>query len=321
MSECLSRMYLFIGPTLLSGIGQVTRRYCDLVGGEYIEINSNKFPNLDEYEGGFAFVLPLRDQLRNIKRLSKNCKQMMYMTVCETEPVSPDYKMLQDFQPLWVPSKFAKSILDTQFGWDCRILRHWAPIPRIPQLPVPSEKPYMFYTIGNVVDPRKNIQALISAFQKCKFPNARLVLKATCTKTVKLNIPNVVTINGLLDHDMMEKIHQSGHCYVNCSHSEGVGMGAVEAALHDKPVIIGDYGGLKEYVRTPFVIRCPVGKIGFDDFLFKADTQWGHPVDEDLIEAMRECYDRRLTHWDHSYTKELITRVKPCLEHSLKTVL
>lgn len=317
MSECLSRMYLFIGPPLLSGIGQVTKRYCDLVKGEYLEINSGRFPNYNEYEGGFAFVLPLPDQLRIVKNWASRCKKMMYMTVCETEPVHPCYGILKDFQPLYVPSQFAKSVLDSQFGWDCKILRHWASIPQIPQVPRDPEKPYVFYTIGNVIDPRKNIQALVNAFQECKFPNARLVLKATCKQSIKLDIPGVVAINGLLDDDMMEKIHQGGHCYVNCSHSEGVGMGAVEAALHDKPVIIGDYGGLKEYVHTPFVISCPPGRIGFDDFLFKADTTWGHPRGEDLVKHMRECYERKLTHWDHSHTKDLITRVKPCLEHSL----
>jgi glycosyltransferase involved in cell wall biosynthesis len=242
---------------------------------------------------------------------------MIYMTVCETEPVSPEYGRLVECKPLYVPSQFAKDVLDSQFGWDVGILRHWAPIPRIPSLPIFPDKPYIFYTIGNVIDPRKNINSLINAFTQCQFPNARLVLKATCKKTIKLDVPGVVVINGLLSDDHMEKIHQSGHCYVNCSHSEGVGMGAVEAALHDKPVIIGAYGGLKEYVHTPFVIRCPPGKIGFDDFLFKADTKWGHPRTDDLIKHMQECYERRLTHWDHSHTKDLITRVRPCLEHSL----
>tara|TARA_R110002074_G_scaffold86580_3_gene191124 strand:- start:6719 stop:7651 length:933 start_codon:yes stop_codon:yes gene_type:complete len=310
-------MYLFIGPSLLSGIGQVTKRYCDLVGGEYIEIISGKFPNYNDYEGGFAFVLPLWDHLKIVKNFSRNCKKMIYMTVCETEPVSKEYAMLGDCQPLYVPSQFAKGVLDSQFGWDCKILRHWAPIPDIPRLPLSQEKPYIFYTIGNVIDPRKNIKSLVNAFHQCQFPNARLVLKATCRQSVNLDAPGVVVINGLLSDDHMDKIHQSSHCYVNCSHSEGVGMGAVEAALYDKPVIIGDYGGLKEYVHTPFVIRCPRGKIGFDDFLFKADTEWGHPRGDDIVKHMRECYDRRLTRWDHSHTKDLITRVKPCLEHSL----
>jgi glycosyltransferase involved in cell wall biosynthesis len=108
--------------------------------------------------------------------------------------------------------------------------------------------PYTFYTIGNIADPRKNIQGLINAFLECNFgTEARLVLKATCFHPITLKIPGVVVINGLLSDEALERVHASCHCYVNCSHSEGVGMGAVEAALRSKPVIITDYGGLKEY--------------------------------------------------------------------------
>ena len=315
-------MYLFIGPNLLSGIGQVTKRYCDLVGGEYLTLgDSNCWPNLDRYTTGFAFILPIDEHLGVIRKLAERCDKMIYMTVCETEPVSPAYAKLSEFNPLFVPSLFAKRILDEQFGWDCKILRHWAPWSRPQEQPVravsPAPTAYTFYTIGNIMDPRKNIQGLIDAFKMCDFPDARLVLKATCRDPVRLNIPGVLVINGLLSDDEMERIHAVGDCYVNCSHSEGVGMGAVEAAIRDKPVIIGDYGGLSEYVHTPWVIGCDRGPIGFDDFLFKSDMTWGHPRGEDIIKHMRDCYEKRVGRWDHSYTKDLLTRVKPILECNL----
>ena len=31
-------------------------------------------------------------------------------------------------------------------------------------------------------------------------------------------------------------------------------MGAIEAAMNNKPVIMARYGGCKEYVSTPFII-------------------------------------------------------------------
>ena len=311
-------MYLFIGPNLLSGIGQVTKRYCDLVGGEYLTLgDANCWPTLDRYTAGFAFILPIDEHLGVIRKLAERCDKMIYMTVCETEPVSPTYSKLSEFQPLFVPSRFAKEVLDKQFGWDCRILRHWAPWPQEIPRQVPCSGEYTFYTIGNIMDPRKNIQELIQAFKLCQFPNARLVLKATCKQSVKVDVPGVVVINGLLSDDQMERIHQTCHCYVNCSHSEGVGMGAVEAAVRDKPVIIGDYGGLGEYVKTPWVIPCDRGPIGFDDFLFKSDMTWGHPRRGDLMKHMRDCYEKDARHWDHSYTKDLLTRVKPILECNL----
>ena len=53
----------------------------------------------------------------------------------------------------------------------------------------------------------------------------------------------------------MEDIHSKSDCYVSFSSSEGVGMGAVEAAVRNKPVIITDYGGATEYIETPYTIN------------------------------------------------------------------
>jgi glycosyltransferase involved in cell wall biosynthesis len=159
------------------------------------------------------------------------------------------------------------------------------------------------------MDPRKNLQSLLNAFFELKMENAILLVKATCNSDFKLDLPGVVVINGLLSLEQMENIHKKGHCYINCSHSEGVGMGAVEAALRSKPVIITDYGGLKEYVQTPWVVKCTKGPIGFDDFLFKADHQWGHPSYHDLVTHMRDCYEKKVKSWDHSHTHRLMSTV------------
>ena len=51
----------------------------------------------------------------------------------------------------------------------------------------------------------------------------------------------------------MEDIHAKSDCYVSFSSSEGIGLGAVEAALRNKPVIITDFGGAPEYIKTPYL--------------------------------------------------------------------
>jgi len=140
------------------------------------------------------------------------------------------------------------------------------------------------------------------------------VLKATCMQDVTWRVPGVTVINGLLSNEDLEKVHEQSHCYINCSHSEGVGMGAVEAALRDKPVIITDFGGLKEYVKTPWTVPCTKGPIGFDDFLFTADQNWGFPSGEELQKCMWDCYEKKVTTWDHSHTRELMQTLKCCPE-------
>jgi glycosyltransferase involved in cell wall biosynthesis len=300
--------WLFLGPVLLSGIGQVTKHYSDAVDGDYY-IYGSELPQ-KSYDVGFVFLLPMVNNMLEADKFAKICKKMIYMTVCETDTVDDSYKTLEKYQPMYVPSEFCKNILNNQFpNLNCKILRHYVPLPPPPPLPAKSSSPYIFYTIGNIIDPRKNIENLVKAFQECNFPDAQLLIKATCNRPVRVNAPNVTMITQYLTTEQIQKIHQSCHCYVNCSHSEGVGMGAVEAALHNKPVIITNYGGLQEYVKTPFIINAPKDKIGFDDFLFKKDMVWGQPQFEDIVKCLKECYEQRLTHWDHEHTKILLTQV------------
>ena len=301
------KSWLFIGPTPLSGIGQVTKKYMALVpDGEYVEIGAA--PMRPRYDIGFAFVLPIPQHLDIVDKYAKLCKKMIYMTVCETESVNPVYGILADrYKTIHVPSEFSRGVLARQFPhgtW--KLLRHHAPIPEAPRTN-PITNPYIFYTIGNVADPPKNVAALVRAIEN--FPEARLLIKATCARPWTFLHPQVTVINGLVSDEQIENVHAKGHCYVNCSHSEGVGMGAVEAALRNKPVIIADYGGLKEYVKTPFIVPCAIGPIGFDDFLFTRDLLWGHPSDRRLVECMRTCYEQRLTTWDHAHTRGLVTAV------------
>ena len=194
-----------------------------------------------------------------------------------------------------------------------KLLYHWS-APKPVREPV-STSPYVFYTIGNVLDPRKNIKGLIEAYLRCEFGDrAHLVLKATCNQPVPWKIPGVTIIQGLLSAEDLEKIHETSHCYINCSHSEGVGMGAVEAALRSKPVVITDYGGLQEYVKTPWIVPCTVGPIGFDDFLFKKEHNWGWP-DQNVLQAhLQDCFDKKVTTWDHSWTRDLMGRIKDSLQ-------
>jgi len=301
-------MSLFIGPNLLAGIGQVTKQYSNLVeNSEYVEIG--QYPKKQRYSCGFAFVLPVEHQLEVIDQYATICDSMMYMTVCETEPVNPAYGLLTRYKTVWCPSEFARSTLERQFpNVEWKLLRHYAS-EKPHRCPSP-QAPYTFYTIGNIADPRKNIQGLINALLSCGFGDqARLVLKATCKQPVTLKLPGVVVINGLLSDEELEKVHASCHCYVNCSHSEGVGMGAVEAALRSKPVVITDYGGLKEYVQTPWVVPCTKGPIGFDDFLFTKELEWGHPSQDHLVAALRDCFEKRVTSWDHAHTRALMSEV------------
>ena len=311
---------LFIGPRLLAGIGQVTNRYAELLRSqghdtEYCEVGHP--PKKQKYDAGFAFVLPIQQQLDLIDQYVALCDKMTYMTICETETVHPAYSILSKYSPLYVASDFCKNVFKKQFPEI-----EWKVLPLFayekPHKAPAEGTPYTFYSIGNMADPRKNINGLLQAWKMCNFGDeARLVLKATCMQPFKLDLHGVLVINGLLPDEAIDRIHASCHCYINCSHSEGVGMGAVEAALMSKPVIITDYGGLKEYVQTPWIVPCTLGPIGFDDFLFTKDLEWGHPSTEVLARHMRDCFEKRITFWDHSHTKALMADLSSSVSQHL----
>jgi glycosyltransferase involved in cell wall biosynthesis len=82
-------------------------------------------------------------------------------------------------------------------------------------------------------------------------------------------------------------------------------MGAVEAALRNKPVIITDYGGAPEYIKTPYTIKCGLQEIPRDDFLFKAGMKWGKPDENQLREFMEDAYTKKTRYMEHPRTHML----------------
>ena len=326
---------LFIGPPILSGIGQVVLEYSKLLDpsdSHHIVLGQDQYIQNQDV---FMFALPTPQWLSVIPTIIKTSKSVRIMTICETETVHEDYGKLFELCPngeVLVASDFCKKIFERQFSFvKCKILRHTTSIPSplvdslsmkqrdqlgIGFVPMKTpDDPYVFYHIGNIIDPRKNINGLLTAFLRCDFgDSAILVIKATCKHQVTLppGVQNVSIINGLLSkEDLDTKVHNKGHCYVTFSHSEGVGMGAVEAAVRGKPVILPEYGGCKEYVHTPYTVRCtsliPVGQ---DDFLFNKEMLWGDHDTDHLVECMKDAFQKRLMWMDHSHTRELVRNVK-----------
>jgi len=317
--------WLFLGPQLLSGIGQVTARYARLMreaGHEADYVVIGDLPPRQEYDKCFAFVLPLPEYLEKCGKYACFCKTtMMRMTICETETVHTNYGLLMGNEPILVASDYCKKVFEKQFPNNCfKIVHLWADPTPLPKEPVDiSGVPpgaYVFYTIGNISDFRKNIRMFMEAFVRCGFEpgTAWMLFKATTREPVRAAFPSLTIVQGLLTEGQMESIHEAGHCYVNCSHSEGVGMGAVEAALRNKPVIITDYGGLKEYVETPYVVRTTPCEVGRDDFLFTKDQVWGAPDINDLITHMKHAYDNKVYFAANGFTGGVMAGVVSELE-------
>lgn len=311
---------LIVGPVKLAGISQVLVKYQKILQERGHETEYKTFfdsnIDMDYWDRIFIFIVPAEVVLKAIENFP--LEKTMIMTVCETETVHENYGLLPKNHAIFVPSLFSLTRLEKQFPEHRFVhLKHWTPEP----LPVPQrliiDASYVFYTIGNIRDPRKNLMMLLEAFHRLQLPGAHLLIKNTGLEELKATGLNWITVinDGVVAEDALEVLHNSGDCYVNCSHSEGVGMGSVEAALRNKPVIISEYGGAIEYIKTPFVIDCTVGPIGFDDFLFSAKMEWGQPKIESLMKHMKECYDRKLKTWDHEFTRQVLRAVPDVFEH------
>tara|TARA_B110000285_G_scaffold212028_1_gene255220 strand:+ start:119 stop:982 length:864 start_codon:yes stop_codon:yes gene_type:complete len=269
--------------------------------------------NIPECEEAFIFALPVPYWLTRIPEMKRKIKHLTCMTVCETETVHEDYgKLFEHFDRIAVPSSFCQRVFTRQFPDTTFYIVH-AHIPR--------DERYTFYHIGNIMDPRKNFRSILEAFVRLNEPNARLVVKATCNSPVNINLPNVQVLNGLVSDDDMHDLHKRCDCYVSFSHSEGVGMGAVEAALQDKPVIITDYGGAVEYIKTPYTIECTLQELEKDDFLFKKGMLWGNPDPNQLLEFMRDAFNKRMKYMNHTHTKNITSAENVLHELLLNNVM
>jgi len=285
---------LFIGPTPLSGIGQQCKKYMNLFpGSQYIEIQND----IPQCERAFIYALPVPHWLDKIPEIKRKIKHVTCMTICETETVHEDYgKLFKLFDRIAVPSEFCRKVFKKQFPDTDFYIIH---------AHVPDYRPYTFYHIGNVTDPRKNFNKIIETFVRMNKPDTRLLIKATCKQPIQIKIPNVEVINGLIADEEMEKIHALGDCYVSFSSSEGIGMGAVEAALRNKPVIITDYGGAPEYIKTPYTIKCERQKLVKNDFLYQVGMEWGKPDEKQLREFMEDAYTNKIRYMEHPRTHML----------------
>lgn len=295
--------------TPMSGIGQVCLKYCKLLG-----VKPSKPTDNLKGEDVFMFCLPIPQHFEEMENIKKVARSYKFMTVCETETVHPVYgKLFEISNRFYVPSNFCKNILSKQFpDAQLSVIEHWIPPPvsGLGTLMLPTPRPYMFYTIGNAIDPRKQVLKMVGAFLALGLTNSHFVIKATCNTLVEWKLPGVTIINGLVDDETIQRIHNTCDCYVSFSNSEGVGMGAIEAALNNKPVIMPKYGGCKEYVKTPFLIECDRKAIGYTDFLFTPALIWGDPELSCLMKHMKYCYDKNITSWEHTHTKEILCQEK-----------
>ncbi len=183
---------------------------------------------------------------------------------------------------------------------------------------VPEFDGYLFYSIFEWTD-RKNPEALLKAFyrefkpsdnvglliktyfQNFSMTNRRMIrskIRRIKSEMMRDDLPPVFLYLDLMDRHQIERVHQTGDCFVSTHRGEGWGIPQVEAALASNPVISTGYGGCHEYFtpKTAKVIPYDLVSLrGMDHSRkwYSSDQDWAEIKPDKLQEAMRWAHDNQ----------------------------
>lgn len=174
------------------------------------------------------------------------------------------------------PEECAKKLAGMNEVWTCSsfvekaMLKHFAHVQVLPHLvqkiPVSldvlewakqrigcEQGRFSFFSICDAVNPRKNITALIAAFQSVqKLVNisVQLVIKQYRDFLDFSHIPNIVCVNETLSDQQIAALHCVCQAYVGSHRAEGWGLGLSESMSFAKPTIATGYSGNMDFMNS-----------------------------------------------------------------------
>jgi len=113
----------------------------------------------------------------------------------------------------------------------------------------------------------------------------------------KENLPPVAVIRQLLSKQQILALHKACSCYVSPARGEGLGLGMLEAALFENPVITNLFGEQSSYINENrgfiynYTLR-PVTGTGIRS-LYTMEQNWASPDVKDLANKMRFVFENR----------------------------
>lgn len=183
--------------------------------------------------------------------------------------------------------------------------------------PKPPNGPYIFYSVGSNLGPRKhvleNILAYLWAFKDTD--NVQFLLKVAggmkerferalgdiiihSSLGLRTNLPKVVFEERDMSDAQIMQLHAYCDCYVGVSYGEGISLGVYEAAKACKPIIYNSLPPFVEYIQPYFPdgLVDSTKDIGLhvaegSNFNFGFDAmEWVTPLIK-IAEKMRQLYD------------------------------
>lgn len=109
--------------------------------------------------------------------------------------------------------------------------------------------------------------------------------------------PISVVADESLDDDQMLALHRRGDCYVSLARTEGWGLGAFDAALLGKPVIMTGYGGQWDFLDPELSHRVDYEMVPVYEPIwsrnYRPTDRWAEPDIDHAASLMRGVFERR----------------------------
>lgn len=165
-----------------------------------------------------------------------------------------------------------------------------------------SSDDFLFFSIIDAINPRKNIKDLLFAFSRLRGETrrpVRLVLKQYRASMDFSGIPGVYSVEGELAPGVLRALHSLCHAYVSAHHAEGWGLGLSEAMAYGKPAIATGYSGNMEFMdeRNSFPVPYTLGPVSEEMCRrlpwFRPDMIWANVDKGALIQAMKDVAEGR----------------------------
>jgi len=196
------------------------------------------------------------------------------------------------------------------------------------RLRLPSDRPFIFYTIG-AWSHRKAPYLALEAY--CRAFHSRdpvlLVIKtnerdftswqrgwrhgfrrrhpspvqtaAAITQSFPSAAPVAVIAEDRLTDGEMLALHEVGDCFISLARAEGWGLGAFEAASLGNPVLMTGHGGQMDYLneRDAMLVDFELVPVHEPAFAasYPATSRWANPSIADAVRKLRSAFDDQQT--------------------------
>ena len=282
-------------------------------GREYLQclaaLGVNVVDNLESADIVIIHDEPPTYQLYFNKFPALKEKYTIGYAVWETDILPESYiKGLRLVNEIWTCSKYTYNIFKKHFD-HAYIIPHVVPkynahpdkVIEIRNVLNYDADKFYFYTIADSINPRKNLLATLYCFMR-NFPalddRVFLVVKQYRKALPYLSsMPNVITINELIDDEYIKALHAVCDCYISSHCAEAWGLSIADAMSFGKLVIATGYSGNMEYMNNEnsFPVKYRLDNIREEDMTFQprllhSRMQWAYIDVDDLGEKMKACY-------------------------------